>query len=223
MPGRLLTTIFTVAFALALLAGPAVAGATGDLLPEPELGDDGLHRQPWFQDTFLNLAEDLEEASGLGKQLVIMWEQKGCPYCRATHEINFRIPRLVDYVSKNFYVLQFNLWGDRKVTDFDGEVISEKDLARKYRILYTPTLQFFPDSLEDVGGKPGDDIEVLRVPGYFKPFHFYFLFRYVHEKGYESEPSFQRWLDGYGDKLRAMGVDVEAALWKDTLDLPEDF
>jgi thioredoxin-related protein len=115
------------------------------------------------------------------------------------------------------------LWGDRKVTDFDGEVISEKNLARKYRILYTPTLQFFPDSLEDVGGKPGDDIEVLRVPGYFKPFHFYFLFRYVHEKGYESEPSFQRWLDGYGDKLRAMGVDVEAALWKDTLDLPEDF
>lgn len=223
MPGRLLTTIFTAAFALALLAGPTVAGATGDLLPEPELGDDGLHRQPWFQDTFLNLAEDLEEASGLGKQLVIMWEQKGCPYCRATHEINFRIPRLVDYVSKNFFVLQFNLWGDRKVTDFDGEVISEKDLARKYRILYTPTLQFFPDSLEDVGGKPGDDIEVLRVPGYFKPFHFYFLFRYVHEKGYESEPSFQRWLDGYGDKLRAMGVDVEAALWKDTLDLPEDF
>jgi thioredoxin-related protein len=223
MPGRLLTTIFTVAFALALLAGPTVAGATGDLLPEPELGDDGLHRQPWFQDTFLNLAEDLEEASGLGKQLVIMWEQKGCPYCRATHQINFRIPRLVDYVSKNFYVLQFNLWGDRKVTDFDGEVISEKNLARKYRILYTPTLQFFPDSLEDVGGKPGDDIEVLRVPGYFKPFHFYFLFRYVHEKGYESEPSFQRWLDGYGDKLRAMGVDVEAALWKDTLDLPEDF
>ena len=223
MPGRLLTTIFTVAFALALLAGPTVAGATGDLLPEPELGDDGLHKQPWFQDTFLDLAEDLEEASGQGRQLVIIWEQKGCPYCRATHEINFRIPRIVDYVKENFFVLQMNLWGDREVTDFDGEAISEKELARKYRILFTPTFQFFPDSLDEARGKPGDDAEVLRIPGYFKPFHFYFLFRYAHEKGYESEPSFQRWLDGQGDKLRAMGVDVEAALWKDTLDLPDDF
>lgn len=223
MPGRLLTTIFTVAFALALLAGPTVAGATGDLLPEPELGDDGLHKQPWFQDTFLDLADDLEEASGQGRQLVIIWEQKGCPYCRATHEINFRIPRIVDYVKENFFVLQMNLWGDREVTDFDGEAISEKELARKYRILFTPTFQFFPDSLDEARGKPGDDIEVLRIPGYFKPFHFYFLFRYAHEKGYESELSFQRWLDGYGDKLRAMGVDVEAALWKDTLDLPDDF
>ncbi len=223
MPGKILIKILTVAFALALLAGPTVAGAAGDRLPEPEMGDDGLHKQPWFQDTFLNLADDLEEAIGQDKQLVIMWEQKGCPYCRATHQINFRIPRLVDYVSKNFFVLQLNLWGDREVTDFDGEVISEKELAKKFRILYTPTLQFFPDTLEETRGKAGDDIEVLRVPGYFKPFHFYFLFRYVNEKGYESEPSFQRWLDGQGDKLRAMGFDVEEALWKDSLDLPDDF
>ena len=62
-----------------------------------------------------------------------------------------------------------------------------------------------------------------RVPGYFKPFHFYFQFRYVKEKGYETEPSFQRWLDGYGDRLRAAGVDVEEALWQDTLALPEQF
>ena len=212
-----------VALALALTGGAALAETTGGLLPMPEKGDDGMYTQPWFQNTFLDLSEDLEEAIGQKKRLVIIWEQRGCPYCKATHEVNFRIPRLVNYVKDNFFVLQLNMWGDREVTDFDGETTTEKNLARKYRVLYTPTMQFFPDKLAAAKGKRGNAAEVLRVPGYFKPFHFYFLFRYAREKGYETEPSFQRWLDGYGDKLRAMGFDVEAALWKDTLDLPEKF
>lgn len=209
--------------AAALPGKPAEAEGKDGLLPIPEIGDDGLHRQPWFQNTFLDLGEDLVEATDQGKRLVIIWEQRGCPYCKATHEVNLRIPRIADYVKDNFYVLQLNLWGDREVTDFDGEVLPEKALARKYRVLFTPTFQFFPDDIEKAAGKRGDEAEVLRIPGYFKPFHFYFLFRYVNQKGYEAEPSFQRWLDGQGDRLRARGIDVEDALWQDSLDLPEDF
>ncbi|UCH73270.1 MAG: thioredoxin family protein [Rhodospirillales bacterium] len=201
------------------------AAATTDVgkLPLPALGDDGLHKQPFFQETFLDLSDDLAEAQGSGRRLVIIWEQRGCPYCKQTHEVNFRIPRIVNYVKENFFVLQLNMWGDREVTDFDGEVTTEKKLARKWRVLFTPTFQFFPDSLEAAKGKSGDAVEVHRVPGYFKPFHFYFQFRYVKERGYATEPSFQRWLDGYGDRLRAAGVDVEEALWQDTLELPEGF
>ena len=206
-----------------LAAGTAAATEADGVMPPPEIGDDGLHKQPWFQNTFLDLGEDLQEATAQGKRLVIMWEQRGCPYCKATHEVNLRIPRIVNYVRDNFFVLQLNLWGDREVTDFDGEALSEKALARKYGVLFTPTLQFFPDSLAEVKDKPGNEAEVLRIPGYFKPFHFYFLFRYANEKGYMEEPSFQRWLDGQGDKLRARGIDVEDALWQDSLDLPEDF
>lgn len=209
--------------AAVLLAGRAFAAGGDGLLPVPELGDDGLHKQPWFQTTFLDLKEDLADATSQGKRLVIIWEQRGCPYCKATHEVNLRIPRIADYLKDNFFVLQLNLWGDREVTDFDGEVLPEKALARKYRVLFTPTFQFFPDDVEKAAGKRGDEAEVLRIPGYFKPFHFYFLFRYAREKGYEAEPSFQRWLDGQGDKLRERGINVEDALWKDTLDLPEDF
>jgi len=213
--------VMVLAFALA--GGAAAAASEDTRLPTPEQGDDGLHKQPWFQQTFLDLSEDLAEATDSGRRLVIIWEQRGCPYCRQTHEVNFRIPRIVDYLKENFFVLQLNMWGDREVTDFDGETIAEKQLARKWRVLFTPTFQFFPDTLEAAKGKPGNVAEVHRVPGYFKPFHFYFQLRYVREKGYETEPSFQRWLDGYGDRLRAMGVDVEEALWKDTLELPEKF
>jgi len=223
MQPRRWTHALLAMFAAALLSHPASAAGKDGLLPMPGIGDDGLHKQLWFQNTFLDLTEDLADATDQNKRLVIIWEQRGCPYCKATHEVNFRIPRIANYVKDNFYVLQLNLWGDREVTDFDGEVLPEKALARKYRVLFTPTFQFFPDNIEKAAGKRGDDVEVLRIPGYFKPFHFYFLFRYVNQKGYEAEPSFQRWLDGQGDKLRARGIDVEDALWRDSLDLPKDF
>ncbi len=222
MVGRISTGFLALALA-GTLAGGVANAAQQSAMPPPQIGDDGLHKQPWFQETFLDLAEDLGEATSQGKRLVIIWEQRGCPYCKATHEVNLRIPRITNYVRDNFFVLQLNLWGDREVTDFDGETLSEKALARKYRVLFTPTFQFFPDRLDAAKGKPGDKAEVLRIPGYFKPFHFYFLFRYANEKGYEQEPNFQRWLDGQGDKLRARGIDVEEALWKDSLELPEDF
>lgn len=220
MTGKGWLRLATLILAFALIGGTAEAGKDARL-PLPEKGEDGLHKQPWFQDTFLDLSEDLEEAQSQNKRLVIFWEQRGCPYCRAMHEVNFRIPRIVDYLKDNFFSLQLNMWGDREVTDFDGEKLSEKDLARKYRILFTPTMQFFPETLAEAKGYPGHKVEVLRIPGYFKPFHFYFLFRYAREKGYEKEPSFQRWLGAQGDRLRAMGIDVEEALWLDSLDLPE--
>ena len=35
--------------------------------------------------------------------------------------------------------------GAREVTDFDGQVLPEKELARKYGVPGTPTIQFLPD------------------------------------------------------------------------------
>lgn len=220
-------SIGRMAFALVLLAaGTATAAETKDgtiSLPMPQKGDDGLHKQPWFQETFFDLKEDLAEANAQGKRLVIIWEQLGCPYCKKTHELNFRIPRISNYVRDNFFVLQLNMWGDREVTDFDGEVLSEKNFARKNRVLFTPTFQFFTDNLEEASGNPAWRAEVHRMPGYFWPFHFYFQFRYVKDNGYIAEPSFQRWLDGQGDKLREKGLNVEEALHAESLLLPDGF
>jgi len=46
------------------------------------VGDDGLHIQPWIRDTFKDLQEDLDEANAEGKRLAIMFEQRGCIYCK---------------------------------------------------------------------------------------------------------------------------------------------
>ncbi|MBF0246535.1 MAG: thioredoxin fold domain-containing protein [Alphaproteobacteria bacterium] len=194
---------------MGMLATPAVA-QSGEAhlpsLPSSAVSEDGLHIEPWFKSSFLDLREDLTEAQASGKRLMIVWEQKGCPYCKKLHDVNLRIPRVADAVRRDFEPIQLNLWGSREVTDFDGEVLQERDLAAKWGIMFTPTLQFFPATLQEVGDKPGDKAEVVRIPGYFKPFHFYFLLRYAKTGAYAQQPSFQRWLGSIGEALDEKGV-----------------
>src|SRR2546421_5444139 len=160
---------------------------------EPVLAEDGLYKQPWFLESFLELADDLQGAANLGKRLAIMWELRGCPYCRETHLVNFARPDIERYIKANFEILQLNIIGSRKVTDFDGAEISEKALAAKYGIRFTPTFQFFPETSIGLGEKTAGQREVARAPGYLRPDDFLALFRYVREKGYETK-SFRDYL-----------------------------
>ena len=151
-----------------------------------QLGEDGLHIQPFFMQTFLDMSEDKAEAETAGKHFAVIFEQRGCPYCREMHEVNFARPEIADYVASNFGIVQLNMWGSREVTDFDGEVLPEKELARKYGVAFTPTVQFFPDDPAAVEGKAGKEAEVARMPGYFEPPYFMAIFRFVREKAYEQ-------------------------------------
>ncbi len=179
-------------------------GAEGEL----KINDDGLYHQEWFLESFLDLREDLAEAASQGKHFVVLWEQRGCPYCRELHRVNFAKKQITDYVKTNFVVLQLNLWGSREVTDFDGKTLTEKALARRWRVSFTPTVNFFPKDPEAVAGKSGREAEVFRLPGYFKPFHFLSAFQYVRESRYESQP-FQRFIQERAEKLRAAGKPIK--------------
>lgn len=193
------------AFALLLVLGlPATAGhAAGDA--EPALGDNGLHTQPWFLESFLELPDDLAEAAADGKHFAIVWEQRGCPYCREMHRVNFADERIKSFITANFVVLQLDLWGSRKVIDFDGEELEERRLARKWGISFTPSIMFFPDDPEAVKGKDGKAAEVFRMPGYFKPFHFYSMFEFVRGRKYQ-EMGFQKFLQVKLADLKARGI-----------------
>ncbi|BBZ94113.1 thioredoxin family protein [Bradyrhizobium diazoefficiens] len=157
---------------LALASGAALVARRGEAAAEPALGEDGLYHEPWFLQSFLDLREDLEGAAAGGKRLAIMWELRGCPYCRETHLVNFADAAITTYIRDNFEVLQLNLIGSRKVTDFDRQELSEKDLAQKYGIRFTPTFQFFPPSSNGIEAKEPMAREVARAPGYLKPQHF---------------------------------------------------
>jgi len=183
-------------FACTSLAALTAAG-TGfssiSLLQAAELNEDGLHHQPWFLDSFLELGDDLTTAGDAGKHFAVMWELKGCPYCAETHNVNFAQKRISDFIRSNFDVLQLNFIGSRLVTDFDGEEISEKDLAKKYGVRFTPTIQFFPKNAAGMAEKKPHKREIARMPGYMKPDHFLTMFQYVASESYNSK-SFREYL-----------------------------
>lgn len=171
-----------------LLAGAASLAALGAArADEPILTDDGLYKQPWFLESFLDLSDDLEGAAKEGKRFAIMWELKGCPYCKETHFVNFAQPKISDYIRNNFEILQLNIIGSRKVTDFDGTEMSEKELAAKYAVRFTPTFQFFGEGAGTLKALPPAKREVARAPGYLRPDDFLAMFRFVREKAYETK------------------------------------
>lgn len=176
---------------------------------ELQVNDDGLHTQPWFHESFLELSDDVAEAHEAGKSLIILWEQNGCPYCREMHAVNLKQPDILKYIQEKFVVVQLNLYGARSVTDFDGTEMEERQLARKMRVNFTPTISFFPADPAEVEGKNALDAEAWRLSGYWKPFHFMGTLVYVASGGYKSEPNFQRWLSEWREKRRAAGENVD--------------
>lgn len=157
------------------------------------IGDDGLHKTPWMRDTFKDLREDLEEANAEGKRLVLMFEQRGCIYCAKMHKEVYPREDVSSYIDENYFVVQLNLHGDIEVTDFDGEVLSEKDMARKWGILFTPTVMFLPEEVEEGLSTPRAAVAIM--PGAFGPGTTRDMFVWVNEKRYELDngEDFQRY------------------------------
>lgn len=187
----------------ASLAASALAARSGFAA---EMGDDGLHKQPWFLDSFLELGDDLQFAADNGRHLMILYEQAGCPYCRELHEVNFARTELTDYIQQHFDVLQLDMWGAREVLDFDGETLEERALAAKWGVNFTPTTLIF------AAGNAGADslaaAETFRLPGYLKPFHYLSSLQYVVTEDYKNQ-SFQRYLQDRFEALEEQGIDPD--------------
>jgi thioredoxin-related protein len=172
---------------LALGASPVLAA------PKARLGGDGLYHLDWYLESFLDLSEDLAGATQKGKRFAVMWGLKGCPACRRLHEVHLVDPKIEAYLKANFEILHLDIVGSREVTDFDGTRLSEKALAARYGVRSTPSFQFFPQSPEGLGARAPDAREAWRLQTLPEPDRFLAVFRYVREKGYETEP-FEEWL-----------------------------
>ena len=175
------TSFAAAALALAALAAPAAAA---------EIGEDGLHKEAWFAITFKDLAEDVADAAAQGKRVALVFEQRGCIYCAELHEKVLADPEVAEYIKANFMVIQMNLFGDEPVTDFDGEELPEKEMARKWRVVFTPTILFLPETAPE--GVSAVDAAVANMPGAFGKWTTLHMFEWVATKGYESDEHFQK-------------------------------
>ncbi len=175
---------------LRALAASAVLALAGPAIAEVPLGDDGLHKPDWLQETFLDLREDLADANAAGKRMMIIIEQRGCIYCTKMHEKIFPNPDIDAMIRESFFVVQVNLYGDLEVTDFDGTVLSEKDTARRWNTVFTPTMIFLPEEVPE--GVTAISAASAVMPGAFERATTLAMFTWVRDKEYDNI-EFQRY------------------------------
>lgn len=195
-------TVFSVLLAAVVLVGGAAYAQDAPNLPppigpddppvEPIKGEDGIYHQKWFVNSFFDLREDFAEAKSQGKRFAIIFEQRGCIYCVKMHTEVLAKRYINDYVRENFAVIQFDLWGSREVTDFDGEKMPEKKLAERWGIMFTPTVIFFKEDIDKLQGQWGQPLEVERMNLGIGPGTFYDMFTWVRAKVYDKDRNFQR-------------------------------
>jgi thioredoxin-related protein len=174
-----------------LLAGAAALVASRISVPSaraaaPTPGPDGLYGEPWLLSGVTDLGKAHAEATTAGKRFIILWEMRGCAWCKMLHVENFAKPNIANYIQENFSVVQLDLNGAREVLDFDSEKASEQALSAKYEVNSTPTVQFFMPGVAAERGR-----ELGRV-GYLKPNDFALMLHFVQEKAYEDGP-FDEW------------------------------
>jgi thiol-disulfide isomerase/thioredoxin len=119
----------------------------------------------WFANTFLDLREDIAEATRNGQRLLVYSGQDGCPYCKQLMVTNFSQRSIVEKTRQHFVALAVNMWGDREVTWLDGRVMTEKELARVLKVQFTPTLLFFAKKEKVVVRLNGYYLLAAQLPG----------------------------------------------------------
>ena len=166
-----------------------------------EMGDDGLHKPTWLEETFLDVREDLAEANAQGKRLLIIWEQRGCIYCNKMHDEVFPDPEIDALIREKFYVVQMNLFGDIEVTDLDGTVMSEREMAGRWGVIFTPTMMFMRDG--EAGQVTSPQFAAATMPGAFGRYTTRHLMEWIVQKGYDGDEPFQKY---HARMLKARGV-----------------
>ena len=99
----------------------------------------------FFNETFGNFAEELDNAREAGKQgILIMFQQKDCPYCHRMRATVLNQRRVQDFFREHFLIFDVDIEGDVEITDFSGKRMAEKDFAfRENRVRATPVFAFF--------------------------------------------------------------------------------
>ena len=161
------------------------------------------YTEDWFYATFKDVAEDLKTARDENKRLALIFEQAGCIYCKKLHEEVLSDPEVRDYISANFMVVQYDLWGSEEVTDIDGTVMEEREAARRWGVVFTPTIMFLDEDAGDAATVKEATVQVM--PGAFGKWTTLDMFRWVREKRYEGDQHFQKWHAENLEKLRAEG------------------
>lgn len=172
------------------------AAAEGPAELTPGLQNPGYQEHPeWFKASFLDIREDIAEATAADKRLILYFYQDGCPYCTKLLRENLGDRTIATLMRERFDVVAINLWGDREVSGFSGESTTEKQLGADLKVQFTPTMLLLDEAGE----------VVLRINGYFPPHRFKAALAYVAERREQVGESFNSFVVGI-DAVAATGA-----------------
>jgi thioredoxin-related protein len=164
---------------LLLALGSASATTTGQLT-----GGKASEHPEWFKESFLDIAEDVAEATEQDRHVMLFLHLNNCPYCYRMVEENIRHAPYTDFIRAHFDVIALNIRGDREVAFNEQITLTEKQLAERLRVNYTPTVIFL-----DRDNRP-----VARINGYRSVDEFKQILDYVQQQAYRTE-SLDTYLD----------------------------
>ena len=164
------------ALAPLLMAPPAAA--------QPQPSPHAIDIPRWFSNSLLDFKDEIPEAAREGKRVMVYFGQDGCPYCKALMKASFGPGPITDKTRQHFVAIAVNLWGDAPVTWIDGTQTTEKALARRLAVQFTPTLLFFET----------DGRLVLRINGYLPPERLTHVLDYVIQRR-DAEQSLAEYMD----------------------------
>jgi len=163
---------------LSLAVVPLHAAGPDELISTGLVNPGHVDKPAWFKESFLDLREDVDEATDAGKRVMLYFYQDGCPYCERLIKTNFSQHNIAAQAQNKFEVIAINMWGDREMTDLAGNSTSEKQFAITNRVQYTPTLLFLNEKGETI----------FRANGYYSPEKFSTLLSYIADKQEELIP-----------------------------------
>ncbi|MCP4876016.1 MAG: thioredoxin fold domain-containing protein [Gammaproteobacteria bacterium] len=136
-----------------------------------------LHGVPeWFKESFLDIADDVDDASDADKHVLLFFELNGCPYCDRMLEESFESEPLGSYIQANFDAIAINIQGDREIA-FNEEIsVTEKELGEILKVHSTPALIFLN----------ADNKTITRVNGYRAPERFRQILEFVATRSYQT-------------------------------------
>lgn len=115
------------------------------LLSMPAMAEERDPEAFFFNETFGDYAEELENAKEQGKHgVLLMFQQQDCPYCYRMRTTVLNQKRVQDYYRGNFLIFNVDIEGDIEITAFSGQQLPEKDFAfKKNRVRATPVFAFY--------------------------------------------------------------------------------
>ena len=169
---RFLLSIFvSVLLASVFWSGNVFAAERGKLI------GGAPHAMPdWFKESFLEIQDDVDEATEENRHVMLFFHLNDCPYCDRMLRESFEVDPLKAYMQQHFDTIAVNVRGDREIAFNDEISALEKELAEHLKVRSTPAILFLNK----------DNKTVVRVDGYRAPERFQHILGYVSSKAYEK-------------------------------------